>query len=285
MNFIESDVDDRKALRSKIEEALYSNDTYSKLSTLDLRQLTCFLTRLDTRFSELFYKHYFNQRLVVTKIEELTLTRIVLYIVAEDGKFKTISSGPVNEDDRTAYILHYENTFYRLNSALETPPKRPMFHSAMVNASQSQWFIALMHKVVSMAWPIVEKDIKSQLSGKTENYLTEIWNDLSPNNAVTEFTGEIRTVLKETQIKTAMCRGDPATNMRTFNYSAKDTDQNAKHKPVPPFLIVVGGNMLSRGLTLEGLTVSWYTRASATKVADTTIQHQRYDLSSVEFLF
>ncbi len=264
---------DSKSLCVKLKETLY--DTYSKLSKLELKQLTDFFDHFDKRFPELFYEHYFKQDLVVAKVAELTDTCIVLYIASDDGKFKTVSSRSVNDEERAVYILHYKNSFYRLKGVLQTPSSKPLFHSAMVNASQAQCFISLMHTAVSVAWHIVKKDIKNQISGKKDAYLNEIWNDLAPNDSLIEFTHDIRTVLKETRIKTAMCRGDPSTNMRTFDYSAKEAAPNAKSKPVPPFLIVVGGNMLSRGLTIEGLTVSWYTRASRAQVADTTIQHQR----------
>jgi hypothetical protein len=43
-----------------------------------------------------------------------------------------------------------------------------------------------------------------------------------------------------------------------------------------PFNIFVGGQVMSRGITLEGLTVSWYTNASKTEVADVKIQRCRW---------
>lgn len=49
--------------------------------------------------------------------------------------------------------------------------------------------------------------------------------------------------------------------------------------PIPPYdsySIIVGGNRLSRGLTIEGLCVSYYTRASAHFLEDTTVQRERW---------
>lgn len=46
--------------------------------------------------------------------------------------------------------------------------------------------------------------------------------------------------------------------------------------PRDVYSIVIGGNRLSRGLTLEGLCVSYYTRSSNTLVEDTTVQRERW---------
>ena len=40
--------------------------------------------------------------------------------------------------------------------------------------------------------------------------------------------------------------------------------------------IAVGGTRLSRGLTLEGLTTTWFTRAASTPVYDTMLQMARW---------
>ena len=47
-------------------------------------------------------------------------------------------------------------------------------------------------------------------------------------------------------------------------------------QPTDEFTIVVGGNILSRGITLEGLCVSYFTRRPQDPVDDTTCQRQRW---------
>jgi hypothetical protein len=42
------------------------------------------------------------------------------------------------------------------------------------------------------------------------------------------------------------------------------------------YSIVIGGNRLSRGLTLEGLCISYYTRAALKLIEDTTVQRERW---------
>jgi hypothetical protein len=263
-------------LHADLEERLDdSNEPYHSLSPRNLR---AFFTNFRTSYADMLHQPSFKQPLILAKIEELIDNRIVLYLASDTGRINTITSTTGNENPNV-YILHYKSQFYQLANPLdEAPPAKPMFHSAMVHASQSQEFIALMHAVVMAAWSKVEEDIKNKLSAiRSEGYLDEVWHDLSPDDLMADAAHEIEKVLKGTHIKTAMCRGgESMTNMRTFDYTMAEGDHSSKGRPVPRFLIVVGGNMLSRGLTVEGLTVSWYTRASLTKVADTTIQHQRW---------
>ena len=46
--------------------------------------------------------------------------------------------------------------------------------------------------------------------------------------------------------------------------------------PTDVYSIIIGGNRLSRGLTIEGLCVSYYTRSSTQFLEDTTIQRERW---------
>lgn len=64
-----------------------------------------------------------------------------------------------------------------------------------------------------------------------------------------------------------------ATTVRTINGTSADAFEYIDH-PEGISVIAVGGNKLSRGLTLEGLTVSYYLRAS--KMYDTLMQMGRW---------
>ena len=77
----------------------------------------------------------------------------------------------------------------------------------------------------------------------------------------------------------------------TLAFASSTSDETAADSPLdfrpsyrggrqmPPndvYSIVIGGNRLSRGLTIEGLSVSYYTRASAKFAEDTTVQRERW---------
>lgn len=56
----------------------------------------------------------------------------------------------------------------------------------------------------------------------------------------------------------------------------KYTIQGQPRQPEDEFTIVVGGNILSRGITIDGLTISYFTRRPQDPVDDTTCQRQRW---------
>jgi len=76
------------------------------------------------------------------------------------------------------------------------------------------------------------------------------------------------------------------TKLRVINSDESSSDPPLSFQPVyaengmqPPsdiYSIVIGGNRLSRGLTIEGLAISYYTRASAVFSEDTTVQRERW---------
>lgn len=74
---------------------------------------------------------------------------------------------------------------------------------------------------------------------------------------------EIRAIMRDDQI-----------NVYSVNGKSKDSLIYKEHKGKPYNVIVIGGDKLSRGLTLEGLTVSYFTRNSRTY--DTLIQMGRW---------
>ncbi|MBC6316104.1 Z1 domain-containing protein [Listeria grandensis] len=59
-----------------------------------------------------------------------------------------------------------------------------------------------------------------------------------------------------------------------FNGESKDVLDYSNYSKVGKHVIVIGGNKISRGLTLEGLTISYYARP--TKIMDTLMQMARW---------
>lgn len=51
---------------------------------------------------------------------------------------------------------------------------------------------------------------------------------------------------------------------------------DGRNPPRDVYSIIIGGNRLSRGLTIEGLCISYYTRTAATLLEDTTVQRERW---------
>ena len=65
-----------------------------------------------------------------------------------------------------------------------------------------------------------------------------------------------------------------AVEVREINGSAKDVLDYEEHRAIGLNVIAIGGDKLARGLTLEGLSVSYFLRA--TKMYDTLMQMGRW---------
>ena len=63
---------------------------------------------------------------------------------------------------------------------------------------------------------------------------------------------------------------------QTLDYTAKVSPGGAVVRPQDIYVIAVGGSKLSRGLTVEGLGISYYTRSSNRPLEDTTLQTSRW---------
>jgi hypothetical protein len=61
-----------------------------------------------------------------------------------------------------------------------------------------------------------------------------------------------------------------------LNFSSRTNEDGSKDLPVDLYSIIVGGNKLSRGLTLEGLCISYFCRSSDIIAEDTTVQRERW---------
>jgi hypothetical protein len=76
------------------------------------------------------------------------------------------------------------------------------------------------------------------------------------------------------EIKTHLLRAVSAIDVKLINGSAGDVLDYAEHKGTGLSIIVIGGDKLSRGMTLEGLSVSYFLRAS--RMYDTLMQMGRW---------
>jgi hypothetical protein len=92
---------------------------------------------------------------------------------------------------------------------------------------------------------------------------TSSWfpSDQTPSTSWSEVWTEIRSAIEKIQV-------------RVVNGTSGDALQYYDHRREGLSVIAIGGNKLSRGLTLEGLSVSYYLRAS--KMYDTLLQMGRW---------
>ena len=103
--------------------------------------------------------------------------------------------------------------------------------------------------------------------------------ELRPHNAEqvriswSDVVGKLRTVFRNTNLKAVNSDGSQG---QTLDYSPRMSATGTPVTPQDVYVIAVGGSKLSRGLTVEGLCISYYTRAPSRPQEDTTLQASRW---------
>lgn len=108
------------------------------------------------------------------------------------------------------------------------------------------------------------RDIHSSAGPQTLDRLRRLWeSDYEPTTAAFHERQAARTTWDkvEAELKPALDR----IQVRAINGTSKDALTYYENRLSGVSVIAVGGDKLSRGLTLEGLTVSYYLRASKTQ--------------------
>ena len=103
--------------------------------------------------------------------------------------------------------------------------------------------------------------------------------ELRPHNAVQvpiswlDVVDKLPTVFRNTNLKAVNSDGSEG---QTLDYMPRMSATGAPATPQDVYVIAVGGSKLSRGLTVEGLCISYYTRAPSHPLEDTTLQASRW---------
>lgn len=106
-------------------------------------------------------------------------------------------------------------------------------------------------------------DLQRLYSGQFRSWQFPSWIDVE---------NELRThVFANVQLK-IVNSDEPADRIDFTKY----TIHGQPRQPEDEFTIVVGGNILSRGITIDGLAISYFTRRPQDPVDDTTCQRQRW---------
>ncbi|WP_422750499.1 Z1 domain-containing protein [Micromonospora sp. WMMD1219] len=112
--------------------------------------------------------------------------------------------------------------------------------------------------------------LRRRLSKLWKQDFVPVHLDLAARDNLGDAVGE-PVVLKEVQEILPEVLAEAAGNVKAINGTAQDV---LEYGSTPVTVVAVGGDKLSRGLTLEGLTVSYYLRAS--KAYDTLLQMGRW---------
>jgi hypothetical protein len=117
------------------------------------------------------------------------------------------------------------------------------------------------------------RDVHSGQSAAVAAQLRQLWErDFVPTTS--SFPAEEAPPVGWEQVAAELRPATAKIRVRAVNGSARDALEYYEHRRTGLSLIAIGGDKLSRGLTLEGLSVSYYLRASNTY--DTLLQMGRW---------
>lgn len=153
-------------------------------------------------------------------------------------------------------------------------------HSMLVHVTR---FVDVQTQLVELL-KSARKEIVNQLEFKTGpqyetliNVIKDIWeNDFLPttNSVMSSLSDPLIRACTWDEIEPKLYEIASKIEVKAVNGKAADGGLNYDDYPDGYFVIAVGGDKLSRGLTLSGLTVSYYARLS--KAYDTLLQMGRW---------
>ena len=95
----------------------------------------------------------------------------------------------------------------------------------------------------------------------------------APLGAWSDVCGLLPQVFRYTKLRVVNSDESAVDVPLQFNPSYSHDGLNS---PRDVYSVIIGGNRLSRGLTIEGLCISYYTRTAVTLLEDTTVQRERW---------
>lgn len=150
-----------------------------------------------------------------------------------------------------------------------------LVHVARFTAVQSEVAKQVKDELTSLQKRLRYGD--SNAPGKLEEEFEQLWKDdfvrTTSSILLSIADPELKSVSWE-EVKLLLNPAASRIQVKKINGTAKDVLDYWEHKDKGLSVIAIGGDKLSRGLTLEGLSVSYYLRAS--KMYDTLMQMGRW---------
>lgn len=149
-------------------------------------------------------------------------------------------------------------------------------NSMLVHVTRFTSVQKAVRRQVQVALTDTARRLKRGVAGELESF-QDLWErDLVPT------TGIVRSILGDSSLSDVDWRSVAAllpevattVEVREINGSAKDVLDYESHRKTGLSVIAIGGDKLARGLTLEGLSVSYFLRA--TRMYDTLMQMGRW---------
>jgi len=113
-------------------------------------------------------------------------------------------------------------------------------------------------------------EIMNRIQPDRQRYDFPSWDEVIEQLPVVFSNSKLR-IINSDDIKDREVRVDP-----DLDFLSRTNEDGTQDLPTDLYSIIIGGNKLSRGLTLEGLCVSYFCRSSEIIAEDTTVQRERW---------
>lgn len=224
----------------------------------------------------------------IPEIKPIPITKIITDYANSQEPNETLGWMPPKLVDKTDHIPLYDGSptvppslreamlaFILSTLVRDFREEHPQFNSMLVHVTR---FTRIQQEVKKQVESEFKSILRSLTYGDGKSYpttldeLEDIWvNDFVPTS---ELLGDQYELPSWEYVRENLKRIASSIQIKEINGSAKDALDYESHSKTGINLIAVGGDKLSRGLTLEGLTVSYFLRSS--KMYDTLMQMGRW---------
>lgn len=224
----------------------------------------------------------------LNEIEPVPIVRIVSDHATSDRRDETEGWMPPKLLERTGHIPLYENErklppslkeailcFLLSTAVRRLREPSPQFNSMLVHVVRLTNVQGIVREEVEAAIKAISNRLQNGDGSRKhtiQDELRALWKeDYIPTS---EGAGGKYKLPEWEQVASQLLAVSQSIQVRAINGSALDALDYEQHKETGLNIIAIGGDKLSRGLTLEGLTISYFLRSS--RMYDTLMQMGRW---------
>lgn len=222
------------------------------------------------------------------EIQPIPITRLVTDHAVSDARDETDGWMPPKLTERTAHIPLYDNErrvppslreaiicFIISTSVRYLREPNPKFNSMLVHVVRFTNVQLIVREQVEAELRAISNRLQHGDGSRTPTIRDEFRNLWESDYLSTSAqSGEEFELPAWVHVESLLLKVALSIEVRAINGSALDALDYEQHKESGLNIIAIGGDKLSRGLTLEGLTVSYFLRSS--RMYDTLMQMGRW---------
>eukprot|EP01117_Protostelium_nocturnum_P010467 TRINITY_DN3767_c0_g1_i2.p1 TRINITY_DN3767_c0_g1~~TRINITY_DN3767_c0_g1_i2.p1 ORF type:complete len:1181 (-),score=275.62 TRINITY_DN3767_c0_g1_i2:1637-5005(-) len=196
----------------------------------------------------------------------------------------TIGTGKTNiyiwpKNDQLVYLNFNEEPAQEVHQEV-----KPIYHASLLHFSERNAVTEKGYLLVKDCWDWMKPELEKYLSRNPKKANQEIASMIQECQNTLKRRKNVEENFDKSDFQIAMSHITKNTEIKLCNSNSQDGyqritkfDYEGRTAPPPPEnMIVIGGNILGRGITIKGLTVSYYVRAANRSAMDVSLQHCRW---------